>query len=132
MGRGATAAAIVCAVNRVRRSRREEADRLKASAAQVRKFYREVRELDLEKRRKIQGIGPRRAELIVAGAAVFCKVLGQFQQPALHYSPAGVRDGLIADLAARGVGLELSMLNRERRRVLEQMAQRYGSHIAHA
>jgi len=128
----ATAAAIVCAVNRVRRSRREEADRLKASAAQVRKFYREVRELDLEKRRKIQGIGPRRAELIVAGAAVFCKVLEQFQQPALHYSAAGVRDGIIADLAARGVGRELSMLNREQRRVVEQMARRYGAHIAHA
>ena len=38
----ATAAAIVCAVNRVTRARREEADRLKASVAQIRRFYREV------------------------------------------------------------------------------------------
>jgi len=128
----ATAAAIVCAVNRVGRSRREEADRLKASAAQLRKFYAQVSELDLAGRRKIQGIGPRRAELIVAGAAVFLKVLDLFQQPALHYSAAGVRDGIIADLAARGVGRELSMLNREQRRMVEQMARRYGVDILHA
>src|SRR5579871_4861175 len=50
----ATAAALVCAVNRVSRARREEADRLKASASQVRRFYREVSELDLGGRRKIQ------------------------------------------------------------------------------
>ncbi len=43
----ASAAALVCAVNRVARARREEADRLKASLAQVRKFYRQVSALDL-------------------------------------------------------------------------------------
>ena len=128
----ATAAAIVCAVNRVGRSRREEADRLKASVAEIRKFYRQVSQLDLAGRRKIQGIGPRRAELIISGAAVFLKVLELFQQPALHYSAAGVRDGIIADLTARGVGRELSMLNREQRRVVEQMARRYGVDIQHA
>jgi len=128
----ATAAAMVCAVNRVARSRRDEADRLKASAAQIRKFYRDVSVLDLNGRRKIQGIGPNRAELIVAGAAVFRRMLELFQQPALHYSAAGVRDGIIADLAARGVGRELSMLNRDQRRSVEQMARRYGVQLSHA
>ena len=128
----ATAAAIVCAINRVGRSRRDEADRLKASAAAVRKFYRLVSRLDLAARRKIQGIGPRRAELIVSGAAVFLKVLELFQRPALHYSAAGVRDGIIADLMARGVGRELSMLNRDQRQAVEQMARRYGVDIRHA
>jgi exopolyphosphatase/guanosine-5'-triphosphate,3'-diphosphate pyrophosphatase len=128
----ASAAALVCAINRVARARREDADRLKASAAQVRKFYRQVSQLDLAGRRKVQGIGPRRAELIVAGVAVFSKILDLFQQPALHYSAAGVRDGIIADLAARGVGRELSMLNREQRRVVEHMARRYAVDLAHA
>ncbi len=128
----ASAAAVVCAVNRVSRPRREEADRLKASVSQVRKFYREVSALDLAGRRKIQGLGPKRAELIVAGAAVFRRVLELFQRPAMHYSAAGVRDGIIADLAARGVGRELSMLNRDQRRVVEQMARRYGTPLAHA
>jgi exopolyphosphatase/guanosine-5'-triphosphate,3'-diphosphate pyrophosphatase len=128
----ATAAAIVCAVNRVARSRRDEADRLKASAAQIRRFYRDVSTLDANGRRKIQGIGPNRAELIVAGAAVFRRMLELFQQPALHYSAAGVRDGIIADLASRGVGRELSMLSRDQRRSVEQMARRYGVQLPHA
>jgi exopolyphosphatase/guanosine-5'-triphosphate,3'-diphosphate pyrophosphatase len=128
----ATAAAIVCAVNRVRRSRRDEADRLKASVSQIRKFYREVCERDLAGRRKILGIGPKRAELIVAGTAVFLRALELFHQPALHYSDAGVRDGIIADLTARGVGRELSMLNRDQRRAVEQMARRYGVQVTHA
>ena len=128
----ATAAAIVCAVNRVRRSRRDEADRLKATLAQIRRFYREICERDLAARRKIVGIGPKRAELIVAGAAVFLRVLELFHQPSLHYSAAGVRDGIIADLTARGVGRELSMLTRDQRRAVEQMARRYGVQVTHA
>jgi exopolyphosphatase/guanosine-5'-triphosphate,3'-diphosphate pyrophosphatase len=128
----ATAAAIVCAVNRVRRSRRDEADRLKASIAQIRRFYREICDGDLAARRKIVGIGPKRAELIVAGTAVFLRVLELFHQPSLHYSAAGVRDGIIADLTARGVGRELSMLNRDQRRAVELMARRYGVQVPHA
>ncbi|HEX6894422.1 MAG TPA: Ppx/GppA phosphatase family protein [Bryobacteraceae bacterium] len=128
----ATAAAIVCAVNRVARPRREEADRLKASLQQVRKFAREVSALNLAHRARIQGIGPRRAEIIIAGAAVFRRTLELFQQPSLHYSAAGVRDGIIADLAARGVGRELTMLDRDQRRVVEQMVRRYGSPMLHA
>jgi exopolyphosphatase / guanosine-5'-triphosphate,3'-diphosphate pyrophosphatase len=128
----ATAAATVCAINRVGRSRRDEADRLKATVSQVRKFYRQVSALDLAGRRKIQGIGPKRAELIVAGAAVFLRSLDLFGCASLHYSAAGVRDGIIADLAARGVGRELTMLNRDQRRAVEQMARRYGVQLAHA
>jgi len=128
----ATAAAIVCAVNRVGRARREEADRLKASVQQVRKFYREVSSVDFAHREKIQGLGPRRAEIIVAGAAVFRRAMELFQRPSLHYSSAGVRDGIIADLAAQGAGRELTMLNRDQRRVVEQMVRRYGSPMLHA
>jgi exopolyphosphatase/guanosine-5'-triphosphate,3'-diphosphate pyrophosphatase len=128
----ATAAALVCAVNRIPRARRDEADRLRATVSQVRKFYFDVRARALDQRRKIPGIGPRRAELIVAGAAVFLRGLEAFKQPSLYYSAAGVRDGIIADLAARGVGRELSMLTRDQRRTVEQMAQRYGVQVPHA
>ena len=114
------------------RARREDADRLKASVAQIRRFYRELVALDVSGRRKIQGIGPNRAELIVAGTAVFLRLLELFKQPAMHYSAAGVRDGIIADLAARSVGRELSMLNRDQRRAVEQMARRYGVQLSHA
>jgi exopolyphosphatase/guanosine-5'-triphosphate,3'-diphosphate pyrophosphatase len=128
----ATAAAIVCAVNRVPRPRRDQADRMRASAAQIRRFYEDVRTRDLAARRKLVGVGPRRAELIVAGAAVFVKTLLLFQHSSLYYSAAGVRDGIIADLAARGVGGERTLLGREQRHIVEQMARRYGVQPQHA
>ena len=77
------------------------------------------------------GIGPRRAEIIVPGIGVLLKVMEHFRLPSLYYSVAGVRDGLIADLAARRVGRELSQLSREQRQTVERMAQRYQVPIKH-
>lgn len=128
----ATAAALVSAVHRIPRSRREEADRLRASAAQVRRFLREVSLKDLPARRKITGIGPRRAEIIIAGAAVFRRIIEDFNLPGIHYSAAGVRNGIIRDLVERGVGRERARLSREERRVVEAMAQRFGVSVPHA
>ena len=132
IGTSATAAALVCAANRIPRARRDEADRLRATTSQVRKLYEELRTSDLAARRKTLGIGPRRAELIVAGTAVFLRVLQLFRHGSMYYSAAGVRDGIIADLAARGVGRELAKLSRDQRKEVEQMARRYGVQVNHA
>jgi exopolyphosphatase/guanosine-5'-triphosphate,3'-diphosphate pyrophosphatase len=51
----ATASAVVCAVNRVPRARREQADRMRASTPQVRRLFARLAELDLAGRRKIIG-----------------------------------------------------------------------------
>jgi exopolyphosphatase/guanosine-5'-triphosphate,3'-diphosphate pyrophosphatase len=51
--------------------------------------------------------------------------------PCFFNSAAGVRDGIIADLAARGVGRELSRLSRDQRRAVEEMARRYGVSMSH-
>ncbi len=128
----ATAAAIVSAVNQIPRAKRNEADRLRAGTNQIRSLYAHLVETDLSGRRKIAGIGPRRAEIITAGTAVFLRALELFRQRSLYYSSAGVRDGIIADLAARGVGRELSQLSREQRSVVEGMAKRYGVALKHA
>ncbi|MBY0373897.1 MAG: Ppx/GppA family phosphatase, partial [Bryobacteraceae bacterium] len=82
----ASAAAVVCAANRIARTNREAADRKKATVGQVRKLYRELIERGIAERRRIPGIGPRRAEIIVPGAAVFWKVLERFGQEAMYYS----------------------------------------------
>lgn len=128
----ATAAAIVSAVNRIPRAKRDEADRLRAGANQIRELYGTLVETDVSGRRKIAGIGPRRAEIIIAGTAVFLRAVELFRQPSLYYCSAGVRDGIIADLAARGVGRELSQLSREQRSIVEGMAKRYGVALKHA
>jgi exopolyphosphatase/guanosine-5'-triphosphate,3'-diphosphate pyrophosphatase len=128
----ATPAAVICAVNRVPRARRETADRLRASLAQVRRFYQEVSTRDLASRQKIPGIGPKRAEIIVPGVAMLLLALREFQARNLYYSSAGLRDGIIADLAARRVGSELSQLDADQRRLMAGMARRYGVPANHA
>jgi exopolyphosphatase/guanosine-5'-triphosphate,3'-diphosphate pyrophosphatase len=104
---------------------------VRASLAQIRQLYQRLSTLSLAERRRITGIGPRRAEIIVPGAAVLMRVLEMFHLPSMYYSAAGVRDGIIADLAARGVGRELSQLSRDQRREVEQMARRYGVSLDH-
>jgi exopolyphosphatase/guanosine-5'-triphosphate,3'-diphosphate pyrophosphatase len=128
----ATAAAVVSAVNRVSRSRRDQADRLRASTAQIRKLFRKLATLDIAGRRKIPGIGPRRAEIIVAGLGTLLRILERFHISAMYYSAAGVRDGIIADMAARGVGGALARLTRDQRKEVERVATRFGAVIGRA
>jgi exopolyphosphatase/guanosine-5'-triphosphate,3'-diphosphate pyrophosphatase len=131
VGTSATASAVVCAVNQIPRARRDESDRRRATTARIRKLYQELSTLDVEGRQKIPGIGPRRAEIIIPGAAVLLHVLEAFNMPALFYSAAGVRDGIIVDLATRGVGRELCQLSADQRAVVEQMAEHYGVPLRH-
>jgi exopolyphosphatase/guanosine-5'-triphosphate,3'-diphosphate pyrophosphatase len=128
----ATASAVASAIARTPRSRRDAIDRLRVTTAQVRKLYARISELGLVARRRVTGIGPRRAEIIVPGVAVLLEFLEEFHLPAFYYSRAGVRDGIIADLAARNVGAELSRLNRDQRREVEDMGRRYAVSMDHA
>jgi len=96
-----TAAAIVCSANGVRRSRRHEADGLAATTAQVDALFGRLVVRDARARAALGGIGPRRAEIIVAGAAVLREILAGMGLPRLYYSMAGVRDGIVADLAGQ-------------------------------
>jgi len=128
----ASASAAVSAINQVPRVLRDEADRKRASAAQLRRLYKDLSARSLEERRKIVGIGPRRAEIIVPGIAVLLRILQDLELPALYHSAAGVKDGIIADLAARGAGCNLTQLPAEQRATVEEMAERYGVPVRHA
>jgi exopolyphosphatase/guanosine-5'-triphosphate,3'-diphosphate pyrophosphatase len=56
--------------------------------------------LPVEECRKIEGIGLRRAEIIVAGAMVYKELLERLQLKGFRYSPLGLRDGILAQMAA--------------------------------
>lgn len=127
----ATAAATVCAVNRVRRAKREEADRRPATLAQIRRLLRDISTLDLPGRQRVTGIGPKRAEIIVAGVAVLQEVMEQFKLSRLFYSSAGLREGIIADLSSRKVGHDAARLDSDRRRVVSSLGHRYGMSPPH-
>ena len=132
IGTAASASAVVCAANRIPRADRELADRRKVSTAQLRRMYRVLSKLDVASRRKVEGLGYRRAEIILPGVAVLLRTLETFGLSGLSYCAAGVRDGIIRDLADRGAGREQARLNREQREMVEQFARRFGVDLKHA
>ncbi len=56
--------------------------------------------LPLEQRKRLPGLGPRRAEIIIAGAFVYRELIDRLGLPGFRYSPLGLRDGLIAQMSA--------------------------------
>ncbi|HEY3704797.1 MAG TPA: Ppx/GppA phosphatase family protein [Terracidiphilus sp.] len=71
-----------------------------APTALVRKLAARMEKLPLPDREAIPGIGPRRAEIIIAGAHVFSEILESFSLPGFRYSPFGLRDGPLAQMLA--------------------------------
>lgn len=128
----ASAAAIVCAVNGIDRSERARANQQRATVGQVRELYRTLVEMPMERRRKVVGIGPRRAEIILGGVAVFLRTMERFGIEELYYSNAGVREGIVADLASRGDRAHAGAMAEEQRLVVEAFARRFGVGMEHA
>jgi exopolyphosphatase/guanosine-5'-triphosphate,3'-diphosphate pyrophosphatase len=66
----------------------------------IRRIAKQITRLPLEQRKKVPGIGPRRAEIICAGAVVYAELLERCHLPGFRYSPLGLRDGILAQMAA--------------------------------
>ena len=66
----------------------------------VTKILWELAKRDLEERRTLPGIGPRRAEIIIAGAMVFAELMDLCSLRTFRYLPLGLRDGLLAQMLA--------------------------------
>jgi exopolyphosphatase/guanosine-5'-triphosphate,3'-diphosphate pyrophosphatase len=70
------------------------------SRAEMTRIAKRLSRLPLAERRKIEGIGPRRAEIIVAGATVYHELVDRLHLKGFRYSPLGLRDGTLAQMAA--------------------------------
>jgi len=70
------------------------------SRTYMRRIAKILARLKLEDRKKLSGVGPRRAEIITAGAVVYAELLEFCKLQAFRYSPLGLRDGLLAQMAA--------------------------------
>jgi exopolyphosphatase/guanosine-5'-triphosphate,3'-diphosphate pyrophosphatase len=57
--------------------------------------------LPLEERRRVPGINPERADIIVAGAAIIDTLMEELALPELRLSERGVQDGLLIDYLTR-------------------------------
>jgi exopolyphosphatase/guanosine-5'-triphosphate,3'-diphosphate pyrophosphatase len=69
-------------------------------ARSVRKLAGKLAKMTLPQREAVPGIGPRRAEIIVAGAEVYAEILESFALKGFRYSPLGLRDGILAQMLA--------------------------------
>jgi exopolyphosphatase/guanosine-5'-triphosphate,3'-diphosphate pyrophosphatase len=74
--------------------------RMQVSRAEMSRIAKRLARLPVDERRKIEGIGLRRAEIIVAGSIVYHELLDRCDLKGFRYSPLGLRDGLLAQMAA--------------------------------
>lgn len=123
---GGTAAALV-ALAAGGRGARSVRGGGQASAGALRRVAEEVAGCDLEERRGLVGMGPRRAEIIIAGAAVYAGLMVHGIS-GFRYSPLGLRDGLLTQMAA-DLGGERHIQKRiqsQRQRALVAAGTHYG------
>ncbi len=72
------------------------------STAAVSKLADKLKRMSLAQRNAVPGIGPKRSEIIVAGAHVYAAILEKFHLAGFRYSPMGLRDGILALMLAEG------------------------------
>jgi exopolyphosphatase/guanosine-5'-triphosphate,3'-diphosphate pyrophosphatase len=93
-----TAESLATVSNALYRSKGQRA--MSVTHLQMRRIAKMLSRIPLEKRRGIPGIGLRRAEIIIAGAAVYSELLERCKLGGFRFSALGLRDGLLAQMAA--------------------------------
>jgi exopolyphosphatase/guanosine-5'-triphosphate,3'-diphosphate pyrophosphatase len=93
-----TADALAAVASHLRK--RGTRQRTPVSRVEMSRIAKRLARLPVEERRKIEGIGLRRAEIIVAGAVVYHELLERCDLKGFRYSPLGLRDGLLTQMAA--------------------------------
>ena len=92
-----TAAALAGAASHLARTQRRN---IAVTREMMRRIVKLLTRMPLEQRKKVPGIGPRRAEIICAGAVAYAELLERCHLSAFRYSPLGLRDGILAQMAA--------------------------------
>ncbi|MGA2218142.1 MAG: Ppx/GppA phosphatase family protein [Terracidiphilus sp.] len=100
----------------------------------VKKLASKLAKMTLPEREAVEGIGPRRAEIIVAGAEVFAELLDNFGLAGFRYSPLGLRDGILAQMLAEQDARATAHkeFEHERWESVLATARRYGVELKHA
>ncbi|MFZ3264975.1 MAG: Ppx/GppA phosphatase family protein [Terriglobales bacterium] len=94
-----TAAALVSMASHLTRPG-ERRRATSVTCAMMRRIVKQITRMTLEQRRKVPGIGLRRAEIICGGAVVYEELLERCHLGGFRYSPLGLRDGILAQMAA--------------------------------
>jgi exopolyphosphatase/guanosine-5'-triphosphate,3'-diphosphate pyrophosphatase len=71
-----------------------------AETREVRRLTSRLTKMSNAQRSSIPGIGPKRSEIVVAGAHVYATLLEHFGLPGFVYSELGLRDGILDQMLA--------------------------------
>ena len=86
---------------------------------QLREVIRRLCSLPLDERKKVPGLNPERADIIIAGAAVLDTLMEELSLTEMRVSTRGLRDGLLVDYLARQQGAHEADLSVRERSVLQ-------------
>src|SRR5258708_27017725 len=100
----------------------------------IHRIAKELTRLTLEQRQKVPGIGPRRAEIICAGAVVYAELLERCHLGGFRYSALGLRHGILAQMAAEYDRSTRSSpaIESERRETVKRAVEHYRVDMHHA
>src|ERR1700677_1302150 len=127
-----TAVALATAASGLRKNGGRE--RLAVTRAEMSRLAKRLARLPVEDRRKIEGIGLRRAEIVIAGAMVYYELLERCHLKGFRYCPLGLRDGLLAQMAAESDRSTRSgrQIESERWESITKAVKHYGVDMKHA
>src|SRR5262245_10754046 len=123
-----TAAALAAAAQSLKLSRSQ------VTRGAMAKLAKRLAKLTHRQRSAIKGINSKRAEIVIAGAAVYAHIMDSCGLNAFRYSPLGLRDGILAQMAAEYDEHTRShrQLESDRHDVLLNTSRRYGTDLLNA
>jgi exopolyphosphatase/guanosine-5'-triphosphate,3'-diphosphate pyrophosphatase len=109
----------------------------RVTRAQIRHLVADLAQMSLEKRCKVQGLSPQRADIIVAGLAIIERIMRHLRVNVVQVHTRGVRDGLLLTMVQSAAGdgarsAPAAMPAEERRAAVEDFAKNCGVDLQHA
>jgi len=99
---------------------------------QVRRIAKLLARRTVDDRKKLAGVGPRRAEIIVAGAEVYAELLDRYRLSGFRYSPLGLRDGILAQMLLDHGARSVKQVESERWDSIRAAVEHYRVDMDHA
>jgi exopolyphosphatase/guanosine-5'-triphosphate,3'-diphosphate pyrophosphatase len=107
--------------------------RTQVSHQAMAKLAKRLAKMTQRQRAAIRGINSKRAEIVIAGSAVYAHLMDFCGLRAFRYSPLGLRDGILAQMAAEYDQGTRShrQLESDRQDILLNISKRYGADMGH-
>jgi exopolyphosphatase/guanosine-5'-triphosphate,3'-diphosphate pyrophosphatase len=105
----------------------------RVTGAQIRHLLTDLAQLTLEKRKKVPGLNPARADIIVSGLVIIERIMSQLHVNVVQVHTRGVRDGLLLEMVQAAFGGRPKVVTCEARTAaVEQFAKSCGVDLPHA